>query len=133
MLGLNVELVEGQPLTLGETYEMRRSFVVDERKRRAERRQRVEAGIAPREAQAGIQAQQGAGHNVAESIGEMPIIAAVADVGIDPAAGTTKPARPRRPVRDVVEQTVEVPDVAEPVIGNGTHVFDDVAGENSVK
>ena len=50
----------------------------------------------------------------------MPVIATVADVGMDPAAGTTKPGKPRRRAGEVV-----VADAV--VIANGNGISDNGA------
>lgn len=95
----HVELLEGEPLALGETYQLRHEFVRTQRQQRAARRQRVDADRARRT-------------NGSEPLADMAVIATVKDVGMDPAAGTTKAQRPRKPVK-AVETTVPVADLDE--------------------
>lgn len=87
-----VELVEGEPMMLDETFQARRDFVQNRRRKQDARRARTAADKASRAA--GVTARPDAG----ESITELPVIAAIADVGMDPAVGTTKSGKPRRHV-----------------------------------
>jgi hypothetical protein len=83
------ELVTGEPMLLEETFASRREFVKNRRQQQEARRQRA----------ASDQAQRAAGGrprlDVAEGTEATPSLA-IADVGIHPLAGTTKPARPRK-------------------------------------
>ena len=92
VLALAADLLAGEPIALADTYQMRRDFVRTQRQQREARRQRVIADQQRRAASATPRPE------VAEGIGDMPLIASAADVGVDPAAGTTRTARPRRRV-----------------------------------
>jgi hypothetical protein len=95
----HVELLEGEPLALAETYQLRREFVRAQRAQRDERRQRVAADRARRTSGAEVRL------NVLDRTADLPLNAAIDQVP-DAAFGATKPSRPRR--------RAEAIDVAEP-------------------
>jgi len=77
-------------MALEDTFEARREFVRNRRQQQATRRARTAADRAGRVAGATMWADSIA------SIAEMPVIAMVTDIGMDPAAGITRPGKPRR-------------------------------------
>jgi len=94
----NVEMLEGEPIALEETYQLRREFVRAQRAQRDERRRRVAADRVRRMDGAEMRL------NVLDHAADLPPIA----INTAPEAvfGATKPSRPRR--------RAEAGDVAEP-------------------
>lgn len=93
------ELVEGEPMALADTCQARREFVRSRREQQDARRARTAADQARRAA------NTTAHPDAVESIADMPMIA-MADVGMHPAAGTTKPSKPRRRAGEVVTDAI---------------------------
>jgi len=94
----NVEMLEGEPIALEETYQLRREFVRAQRAQRDERRRRVTADRVRRMDGAEMRL------NVQDCDADLPLIAI--DAVPDAASGATKPSRPRR--------RAEAIDLAEP-------------------
>jgi hypothetical protein len=114
MVGL-VELLEGEPLPLAETYEARRAFVRGRRQQQAERRARAADDRERRRSAA-------TSHTDAEvAIADMSILATV-DVGTHPEAGATRPIRPRKRVVEAesVEGGERLPDEPLGVLNGNT-------------
>jgi hypothetical protein len=114
VLAGHVELLAGEPLSLEETYALRREFVRNRRQQQEARRQRTADEQAQRAARAARPS------DVAEHVNDMPILG-IADVGIHPEAGMTRPGRPRKRV-DAAESAA--------VVTNGERV-DEPIGEGA--
>ncbi len=100
VLAGHIELLEGEPMALADTFEARRDFVRNRRQQQAVRRTRTAADRADRAPSITVRPP------AAESSAELPIIGMVADVGIDVAAGTTRPGKPRRRAGEVTPDAV---------------------------
>jgi hypothetical protein len=113
VLAGHVELLAGEPLSLEETYALRREFVRNRRAQQETRRQRT----ADEQAQRAARATRPA--DVAERVDDMSLLAST-DGGMHPEAGLTRPGKPRKRV-DVAESAASVTNgtgVEEP-IGEG--------------
>jgi len=108
VLAGHVELLEGEPMALADTFEARREFVRNRRQQQATRRARTAADRAGRVAGATMSP------NHTASIADMPVIAIGPEVPLDAAAGTTRLGKPRRRASEVV------PDAVMSTIGAGT-------------
>ena len=106
----HAELLDGEPLVLAETYALRREFVREQRAQRASRRGRVDADRA-RRASGG------------EHFTDMSVIGTLKDVGVEAAAGTTKPQRPRKPTG--------IADAIIPEIGSTHNVADAIPADEA--
>jgi hypothetical protein len=96
------ELVAGEPMSLEETYAARREFVRNRRQQQEARRQRIAGEQAQRTKRATPH------HDMNESVEGIPILA-IADGGMHPEAGTTRPGKPRKRVGEhLVDQTDEL-------------------------
>jgi len=84
----HIELLEGEPIALEETYQLRREFVRVQRAQRDERRRRVAADRVRRMGGAEMRS------NVQDRDADLPLIAI--DAVPDAAFGGTKPSRPLR-------------------------------------
>jgi hypothetical protein len=117
----HVELLEGEPMPLAETYESRRAFVRNRRQQQTERRGRVATERAQRVTSAT------SGPDTVETISDLQILA-LADVGTHPDAGITKVARPRK--RTIETESIEGgegsgDEQASALNGNGTHHYEE--------
>jgi len=90
VLALSVELLDGEPLALEETYEQRRGWVREQRQLREQRRART---AAEQQRRAGTSQS-----DRAERSDEAPVLAMAKGEGdeVSPLAGMTKATRPRR-------------------------------------
>jgi len=111
VLAGHVELLAGEPLSLEETYALRREFVRNRRAQQEARRQRTADEQAQRAARATRRPV------VVEPIDELSITT-MADVGMHPLAGVTKVIRPRKRVGE--PEGAEIVTNAQGVDANGS-------------
>ena len=114
VLAGHVELLAGEPLPLEETFAARREFVRNRRQQQEARRQRT-ADEQARRAERATHAS-----DVSEHVDDLPLLV-MADVGMHPEAGTTRPGRPRKRV-DAAENAA--------IVTNGTEA-DEHSGEEA--
>jgi hypothetical protein len=97
VLALNAELLSGEPMELGDTFQMRRDWTRAQRQQREERRARI---AADRQRRAGNSKSR---HSDDMRINDASILP-IGDVGIHAEAGVSEAVRPRRKVEETGEQ-----------------------------